>query len=84
MFPMQVWVETLSFRPLTGIMVLIHLIGDDLAYLLQHSFRPLTGIMVLILDAECTDDTLDIMFPSPYGDYGSYRQAATKRREILL
>ena len=47
-----------SFRPLTGIMVLIAIdsrsnwIGNLLC------FRPLTGIMVLI----CTDDTLDIIF----------------------
>ena len=47
MFPMQVWVETLSFRPLTGIMVLIR------GFLPVNTrngicFRPLTGIMVLI------------------------------------
>ena len=38
-----------------------------------HSFRPLTGIMVLIEEAIRNYVEHLIGFPSPYGDYGSYR-----------
>ena len=39
--------STLSFRPLTGIMVLIGIGRIDI-YIVELCFRPLTGIMVLI------------------------------------
>lgn len=41
--------------------------------LVLTSFRPLAGIMVLIILVKLgwLDIQLD-MFPSPYGDYGSY------------
>ena len=38
------------------------------------SFRPLTGIMVLIDFLEFAIQLFFQVFPSPYGDYGSYRQ----------
>ena len=40
----------------------------------RRSFRPLTGIMVLI-SSDLSGDIYEMleMFPSPYGDYGSYR-----------
>ena len=37
------------------------------------SFRPLTGIMVLINDDYFRFNGYGNLFPSPYGDYGSYR-----------
>ena len=61
------------FRPLAGIMVLI-------AMLLQHMnaydgcFRPLAGIMVLITKTSNLSCTAYYPFPSPCGDYGSYRR----------
>ena len=39
---------TKSFRPLTGIMVLIGGSKKDAEKILEAGFRPLTGIMVLI------------------------------------
>ena len=79
MFPMQVWVETLSFRPLTGIMVLIR------GFLPVNTrngicFRPLTGIMVLISMGSQGLVSAWWLFPSPYGDYGSYRYVKTLQR----
>ena len=112
----------LSFRPLTGIMVLIFGERYCIEVVQGDSFRPLTGIMVLIISisithysriwtvsvplrglwflseftydsnnpdwedvsvplrglwflsshANCSNDFLWGMFPSPYGDYGSY------------
>ena len=61
-----------SFRPLAGIMVLIAgRSGRDVKSM--KGFRPLAGIMVLI----GTDCALIFyqraLFPSPCGDYGSYR-----------
>ena len=42
------------------------------------SFRPLTGIMVLILGVGLyLGSTTPWSFPSPYGDYGSYRRIHT-------
>ena len=35
-------------------------------------FRPLTGIMVLIGKFTPWNEWEDHLFPSPYGDYGSY------------
>ena len=41
------------------------------------NFRPLTGIMVLIADEEFEKYiVVRGMFPSPYGDYGSYRTSS--------
>ena len=42
-------------------------ISDSMA-----SFRPLTGIMVLIDFLEFAIQLFFQVFPSPYGDYGSY------------
>ena len=40
-----------------------------------EGFRPLTGIMVLIVTMSTENKRFYwIKFPSPYGDYGSYRQ----------
>ena len=69
----------ICFRPLTGIMVLI--IG--MKYELKKnsiSFRPLTGIMVLIGLGRGSAASSDV-FPSPYGDYGSY-QDRPKLKEL--
>ena len=63
-----------SFRPLTGIMVLISLCYAS-RYNEIASFRPLTGIMVLIRMASNMNTSAKATFPSPYGDYGSYRSA---------
>ena len=38
-------------------------------------FRPLTGIMVLIKGTAGETKVGSKLFPSPYGDYGSYRNA---------
>ena len=41
---------------------------------ITRSFRPLAGIMVLINKAiDDFNQKLENMFPSPCGDYGSYR-----------
>ena len=56
-------------------MVLIYRIGNEVISFNSNSFRPLTGIMVLIVLS--VDDGIQeglSLFPSPYGDYGSYRQ----------
>ena len=62
-----------SFRPLTGIMVLIRYRQEDSQTVVNKCFRPLTGIMVLILKFLDTHIGNLKQFPSPYGDYGSYR-----------
>ena len=42
--------------------------------LFKRSFRPLAGIMVLIVTTmDWLEELYPIMFPSPCGDYGSYR-----------
>ena len=68
------------FRPLAGIMVLI--IGGVLICTLttSHRFRPLAGIMVLI-NTLCNLWTATEVktFPSPCGDYGSYRSRGRRR-----
>ena len=61
------------FRPLAGIMVLIACSMTSKEKELLKCFRPLAGIMVLI-DAFFDDDFNEILFPSPCGDYGSYRR----------
>ena len=38
-----------------------------------QGFRPLTGIMVLIDTSDEEDQGEIVLFPSPYGDYGSYQ-----------
>ena len=62
-----------SFRPLTGIMVLIEDVDGNIADRFNGCFRPLTGIMVLIA-CQLSGYVADGLpkFPSPYGDYGSY------------
>ena len=64
-----------SFRPLTGIMVLINCYNKDERLGKRKRFRPLTGIMVLI-NYKIPAVTIQgmFMFPSPYGDYGSYQR----------
>ena len=62
-----------SFRPLTGIMVLIGNYYSLEGFEGTLCFRPLTGIMVLIpLPYFIEYQIKTIVFPSPYGDYGSY------------
>ena len=72
--PMKSFIKLVSgsFRPLTGIMVLIKKKLLSIALTPCTSFRPLTGIMVLIEVSR--KDILKVFrqFPSPYGDYGSY------------
>ncbi len=67
-----------SFRPLAGIMVLIFK-GKVIVCCLEYGFRPLAGIMVLIfvnnfIYYNCQMEE----FPSPCGDYGSYRLSLEK------
>ena len=46
----------------------------------ELGFRPLAGIMVLIMKRIICIDSKDNKFPSPCGDYGSYRiRRATDR-----
>ena len=62
------------FRPLAGIMVLIARVWPTVYYGVSvKRFRPLAGIMVLILPAELIAHDCGDPFPSPCGDYGSYR-----------
>ena len=42
-----------------------------------YSFRPLAGIMVLIYASNSSMSKQTIQFPSPCGDYGSYRSLKT-------
>ena len=61
------------FRPLAGIMVLINLEScNDYDWDRQISV-PLRGLWFLSMLEEVKDVILDI-FPSPCGDYGSYRR----------
>ena len=62
-----------SFRPLAGIMVLISDFDPDDSSGIHVRFRPLAGIMVLIADNDKEIGLHYFMFPSPCGDYGSYR-----------
>ena len=69
------------FRPLTGIMVLIRQTCAHWGRNYEQGFRPLTGIMVLICDGLYTVHPPEKgLFPSPYGDYGSYREDGTATR----
>ena len=64
--------DVISFRPLTGIVVLID--NDKRTGNFQlRCFRPLTGIVVLIGFSSAGNSGLVSMFPSPYGDCGSYQ-----------
>ena len=66
--------EGRSFRPLAGIMVLILKRLRMKSRRFARGFRPLAGIMVLILWEEDFKPNGDFAeFPSPCGDYGSYR-----------
>ena len=62
-----------SFRPLAGIMVLIKSKSGGLK-VSAKSFRPLAGIMVLIERTKKEIEENAYLFPSPCGDYGSYRR----------
>ena len=64
-----------GFRPLAGIMVLIFR-WTSLNLKCSTSFRPLAGIMVLIVHRRAARKWLLEKFPSPCGDYGSYRTAS--------
>ena len=64
------------FRPLAGIMVLIYIENNSIIYNNVINFRPLAGIMVLI-NYERINKVLESAFPSPCGDYGSYRARKT-------
>ena len=62
------------FRPLAGIMVLIINLAKNVYISASLGFRPLAGIMVLIRSRGHIMALLDLLgFPSPCGDYGSYR-----------
>ena len=63
-----------GFRPLAGIMVLIHRFHPYERDKGTTSFRPLAGIMVLIQAGHGIIMKSDVMFPSPCGDYGSYHE----------
>ena len=72
-----------SFRPLTGIMVLIKRKQWPKKEV-YDSFRPLTGIMVLIRSRKrILVSRWKEGFPSPYGDYGSYPFFKSNRFHIL-
>ena len=63
-----------SFRPLAGIMVLICCPCLGWPIRSKGSFRPLAGIMVLIeVYSTLVHEMCHLWFPSPCGDYGSYR-----------
>ena len=60
------------FRPLTGIMVLIMTREEAIRNYVEYVSVPLRGLWFLsaeILSKQGTSSS----FPSPYGDYGSYR-----------
>ena len=61
-----------GFRPLPGIVVLIITGTADDYKKDKKSFRPLTGIVVLISFLFYTYTCVCVVFPSPYGDCGSY------------
>ena len=67
--------RTYNFRPLAGIMVLIDRYKAEMALYLKENFRPLAGIMVLIDSSWREFEDACTKFPSPCGDYGSYRLA---------
>ena len=61
----------MSFRPLTGFMVLNQIVPGVLRNT-GKGFRPLTGFMVLNLYVCKTEEEFkELWFPSPYGVYGS-------------
>ena len=69
-----------SFRPLAGIMVLIGIRSwTGIITSSAGGFRPLAGIMVLIGLTQVELGQLLGMFPSPCGDYGSYRRRPQSR-----
>ena len=50
---------------------------------IQRRFRPLTGIMVLIITLKDLLTYKDMLFPSPYGDYGSYPMTNTFAIDVM-
>ena len=62
-----------GFRPLAGIMVLIATTYLKKSGTIASCFRPLAGIMVLIVHHVFREKIIFRKFPSPCGDYGSYR-----------
>ena len=66
-----------SFRPLTGIVVLINIVAMELMFPTQVVSVPLRGLWFLSTRDEYNEmDVVKAMFPSPYGDCGSYRLPA--------
>ena len=43
-------------------------------FVIVAGFRPLAGIMVLIVGSKLMEHVFSDWFPSPCGDYGSYRR----------
>ena len=71
----------LGFRPLAGIMVLIATTYLKKSGTIASCFRPLAGIMVLIEGLPDAEARRPFPFPSPCGDYGSYRHVLKSARE---
>ena len=57
----------------------------NVVWLRQARFRPLTGIVVLIsYSVDIDNDKIADVFPSPYGDCGSYLAHAEGRQDLFL
>ena len=67
----NIYKKLMGFRPLTGIMVLILLAAARKPSATLVVSVPLRGLWFLS-DASSFLATIPFMFPSPYGDYGSY------------
>ena len=62
----------MSFRPLTGIMVLIEQKKYFRVWRKQYVSVPLRGLWFLSAEQDQAVGPFPLRFPSPYGDYGSY------------
>ena len=66
--------KKISFRPLTGIMVLISCGHEGTIEVFGKAVSvPLRGLWFLSTYEVSRKDILKVLFPSPYGDYGSYQ-----------
>ena len=61
-----------SFRPLTGIVVLINIVAMELMFPTQVVSVPLRGLWFLSAAQYLAKLIWKAVFPSPYGDCGSY------------
>ena len=71
-----------SFRPLTGIVVLINIVAMELMFPTQVVSVPLRGLWFLSSKMRTATISSILEFPSPYGDCGSY-QIKRKFKKVL-